>query len=474
MNTGRWLCTAALLLAVAGCNRSAGAPPEVVARAAGHELRVEDVVQLAVANPELPADSMVLRNLVDAWVDYTLLAVAAAEDSTFESIDLSAVSKHVRDQQLVLRLRSEVIRPDTSFSEAEFQQFWSADGPGAEVRVRHILLRFEEQQTDVQRTELRQRAEQLRQRAVGGDDFAALARQHSQDPGSAERGGDLGFFGRGRMVPPFEEAAFALRPGEISPVVESPFGYHIIRLEERRAADISANRTALRQQMTQWRYQQAEVAYLDSLMADAKIAIRPGGLAAVRQIALRPDAVSGQAANREIAVYRGGTVRASDFATFIRSQPPQVRTGIAVTSDDQVESVVKQIVRNELLIREAQQRGLRLGSDEEAEITAQARAAIREVLRTSGLEPAAGQPAPATRVRGLLEDALRGERQMVPLGVLGVALRGRYEAEVADGALPEAVRRISEIRASAGAAAPPVGEGAAPEPSGAPATPAQR
>ncbi len=80
----------------------------------------------------------------------------------------------------------------------------------------------------------RAQIESVLQRARAGEDFAALARQFSSDPGSKDNGGDLGWFPRGMMVKPFEEAAFALKPGEISNVVESPFGFHLIKLEERR------------------------------------------------------------------------------------------------------------------------------------------------------------------------------------------------------------------------------------------------
>lgn len=80
----------------------------------------------------------------------------------------------------------------------------------------------------------REQAESLVQRARAGEDFAALAKEFSTDPGSKTQGGDLGWFGRGMMVKPFEDAAFALKNGEVSGVVESPFGYHIIKLDERR------------------------------------------------------------------------------------------------------------------------------------------------------------------------------------------------------------------------------------------------
>jgi parvulin-like peptidyl-prolyl isomerase len=87
----------------------------------------------------------------------------------------------------------------------------------------------------------RQKAEDLLKRVRAGEDFAALATEFSEDPGSKTQGGDLGWFGRGAMVKEFEDAAFALKQGEVSGVVESPFGYHIIKVEEHRRQMNEAN-----------------------------------------------------------------------------------------------------------------------------------------------------------------------------------------------------------------------------------------
>lgn len=102
------------------------------------------------------------------------------------------------------------------------QQVGSAK-PQEEVRARHILVESEALAKEI--------GEQL---AKGGD-FIALAKQHSKDPGSKDEGGDLGYFGSGQMVPIFEETAFKLKKGEISAPVKSQFGWHILKLEDRRA-----------------------------------------------------------------------------------------------------------------------------------------------------------------------------------------------------------------------------------------------
>ena len=101
--------------------------------------------------------------------------------------------------------------------------------PG-QVRANHILLRVDDEDTE---EEVVERAADLATQARGGADFAELAREHSDDEGTVENGGDLGLFGRGRMVPEFEAAAFEMNEGDISDPVKSAFGYHVIQVTEK-------------------------------------------------------------------------------------------------------------------------------------------------------------------------------------------------------------------------------------------------
>jgi peptidyl-prolyl cis-trans isomerase C len=105
-----------------------------------------------------------------------------------------------------------------------------------QVRASHILVRSDTTETPQARSADRARADSLLAELKKGADFATVARQNSEDPGSAERGGDLDYFARGQMVPAFDNAAFSLDVGQLSGIVETPFGYHILKVTDKKSA----------------------------------------------------------------------------------------------------------------------------------------------------------------------------------------------------------------------------------------------
>jgi peptidyl-prolyl cis-trans isomerase C len=123
-------------------------------------------------------------------------------------------------------------------SDAELERFYGENERRLtlpeQVRVRHILLTWKPLGTQDDRAAIHKQMEPILERARDGENFAELAKQLSDDYATKEYGGDTGLFPRGTMVPAFEEVAFALEPGEISDPVETVFGVHILRLEERR------------------------------------------------------------------------------------------------------------------------------------------------------------------------------------------------------------------------------------------------
>jgi peptidyl-prolyl cis-trans isomerase C len=106
------------------------------------------------------------------------------------------------------------------------------------VRARHILIKVDKSASGDDKKKAKDKAEGILKRIKSGEDFAKLASEFSDDPGSKTKGGDLGLFQRGKMVPAFEEVAFSLNAGEVSDVVETRFGFHLIKVEEKKEAAI--------------------------------------------------------------------------------------------------------------------------------------------------------------------------------------------------------------------------------------------
>ncbi len=126
----------------------------------------------------------------------------------------------------------------------------------ARVRARHILFSLPADASSDEQEKTRATASAILARAKAGEDFVMLAKTYSQDTGTAEQGGDLGFFSRGRMVKPFEEAAFSLPIGEVSELVETPFGIHIIKVEaveEERVRTLAEVQDEIRQELIRTR-----------------------------------------------------------------------------------------------------------------------------------------------------------------------------------------------------------------------------
>ena len=147
---------------------------------------------------------------------------------------------YTRRDLIITNFIEKTIVPKVTVSEEEIRKFYDQNvdkfTKPESVKASHILCGVDQKASADEKKAAREKAEKLRKELAGGADFAALAKANSTCP-SSKQGGDLGYFGKGQMVPAFEKAAFGLKPGEISDVVETQFGYHIIKLMEKKAAE---------------------------------------------------------------------------------------------------------------------------------------------------------------------------------------------------------------------------------------------
>jgi peptidyl-prolyl cis-trans isomerase C len=147
---------------------------------------------------------------------------------------------------------------------------------GPRVRASHILIQVPQGADAAAKAAARTKAEGILKDLKAGKDFAAAAKENSQDPGSAVNGGDLGFFEQGQMVPPFEQAAFALKAGQMSEIVESQFGFHIIKVAEHQdthVVPLDEAKEKIEQYLQQQSRQTETQAFVNTLKAKAKIEI---------------------------------------------------------------------------------------------------------------------------------------------------------------------------------------------------------
>jgi peptidyl-prolyl cis-trans isomerase C len=142
-----------------------------------------------------------------------------------------------------------------------------------QVKASHILIKVDAAATDAQKAEARKKIDAVQQKLKDGGDFAELAKEYSEGP-SNSRGGDLGYFKRGQMVKPFDDAVFAMQPDEVSDIVETRFGYHIIKVYDKKPEQTLAYadvKDQLNQQLKQEKVEKEATKYIDQLKKDAKI-----------------------------------------------------------------------------------------------------------------------------------------------------------------------------------------------------------
>jgi len=221
---------------------------------------------------------------IERAVDQTLKGRGRQANRQYRSSVESSIRRHeneIRDQLLVQRLQQAVkvqIKPTDDAVRDSYKQ----------VQASHILIRVSATpKSGPSDAPAMKKAEEVLAKLKGGADFAALAKQYSDDKANASKGGDLGWFGAGQMTPAFEKAAFALKPGQMSDVVKTPFGYHIIKLRQVRynlPKDFEQKKADYRKQYVEQQGWRAWQEFVRALRARAKIDIRDPEMLAAKAL----------------------------------------------------------------------------------------------------------------------------------------------------------------------------------------------
>jgi parvulin-like peptidyl-prolyl isomerase len=188
---------------------------------------------------------------VDEYVRTALFSHAAVEQGLGETDDVQDKKIKAEKRQMLQHVYTKAIL-DAVVSDEYVREIYERSG--TELNARHILLQFQgtsRSRSDRTKVEALALMGQINSRLLKGETFEELASEFTDDPSGKENGGDLGWFGWGKMVGPFQEPAFNLKPGEVSEVVETDFGFHIIKLEAKRElerGDFETEKNALKQQ----------------------------------------------------------------------------------------------------------------------------------------------------------------------------------------------------------------------------------
>jgi len=434
-----------------GCGDAFTSKVAVVAQVGPYELGVERLAEVMATTQGLPLQRPVAEGIAQMWVDYTILADRlVAGDSLFDSGYVAAGMWAEIQQEIADRYHSQLVAHRVALDSAQVDSVYA----GATYRfIQRILFATPPETSAFARQAALSRAQSTYTMLTKGTltwPQAVAANQDTTDEaGGAE--GTLGVIVHGEQAPPLENAAFALAPGAISPVIETAEGYHILRRPA--LAEIrEAFRTGIEDRLES----DFNKSFLDELPARWDVTVRRGIGPAVR--ALGQDALRAKESGQVLGTYRGGSFRVSDLARWLQAMPVAMRQQLAAASDSQVTMLVSSLMRNEVLLREARDSGAAISPEFQAEMADQLRRQVALVAgllgfpldtlaALRGLPAAARQTLVQTRVLSYLDAIARAQKrlQTVP-PFLADTLRAEADWKLVPAGVDQALDRARHLR----------------------------
>ncbi len=440
----------------------AASNPDVAATAGSQKLSVDRLAGI-LGNSQAPLEKDVARSIAELWINYQLAGTAAAKGDSLNDTKLmqDALWSNI-DNIRVKKFYETVSKGWDSMSPGSDESRYNS---GEAFAARHILVKVDEKATPEQKAAAKSKAEGILKEATPAN-FATLAAK-SDEPGAKERGGDLGLFTKGMMVPAFEKCVTDLKPGEISKAVcETSFGYHVIYRSP--YADVAAKFAPAAKQRN---VAIAESTYLAKLETANGVKLESG--VQVKAKAIAKNTIGYAKDNSKLASFKGGDLTASRFAEWLNAYPPssQIRPQLVQAPDSMVEKFVKQIVRNELVLRQADSAKFTADTAELSNLFLNYKNAVGQTWTSLGVEPAkladsakAGgskDAIAADRVEKFFDKLVKNEVPFVDVPYPVVrALHLKYDFALNEAGLDRVIEKAKSVRATADSSKvgkPPVG-----------------
>ncbi len=256
----------------------AAAKEEILAKVGSHVLTMKQFQeQIRTLPPQLQMAMMqnpqLREQLLERWVNVTLLGEKAKNLGLDKDPEVAAKIEDIKNSILAQELLKKEIQAKIKVTDEEVEEYYKKNKDKfkepEQVKARHILIKVDAKADDKKWKEAEKKAKNIKKRIEKGEDFAKLAKEFSDDPGTKNKGGDLGFFTKGRMVPEFEAAAFALKPGQTSDPVKTVYGYHIIQTLEKKSAKQKEFKD-VKAQIRQMIQREKERELMEKMLADLK------------------------------------------------------------------------------------------------------------------------------------------------------------------------------------------------------------
>jgi hypothetical protein len=453
-----------------GCGKAKLTDPNTVAKVGGTTLSAEQLASFLATAKGTQLNEESADFITNVWVDYTLFAQAAAKGDNLADSALIAEAMWPQLTELKATIwHDTLLNRRLNISDADIQ---AAYDKGENRLFQHVLWRIAPGGPPEARSAARRQATTGLGTLKRGANFAEFAGRESQDPGSARDGGFLPPGPMGRFVPTFDSAAWKLAPGEMTGLVETPFGYHIIRRPP--FDEVKDRYKAFLGQAESFRL---DSIYMDSLALQKKLTVKQDAAKLMKAAIADPDA---HATSRKVlATYTGGTVDVQQYLRWVRVLPPQITGQLKAAPDSALDRFAKILGTNILLIKQADSAGIAIPSDQWKVLSDAFAAQVDSLEADMGLAGIADSSssvservtAAGLRVDNYFQGIVTGANRMRPVpGSLAAALREKADVAFNDAGVKKALEIARGQRTQGDSAGAPAA-GPAPAAPAAPGTP---